>query len=275
MAIKPYSFEYVPINGLDLYYEIYGKGEPLVLLHGTPGDIQMFDPILPGLSSKHMVIAVELQGHGHTADTNRPLSIEAMADDIAALLNYLKLEKASVMGYSLGAGVAVQLAIRHPQCVRKLVVVSWAFKYDGWYPAINAKKEQMGIESAAAMETSWLYKNYLRTAPRPEDWPTLHIKLGELLRKEYDWTDAIRSITAPTMIVAADADGILPSHIVDFFELLGGGQRDGEPDASGRPAGGLAILPGLTHYNIFSSPLLVDSVLPFLQEPYHGNQSEL
>ena len=141
MAVKS---GYAPVNGLKLYYEIHGTGEPLVLLHGGVVGIATFGPNLGALSEKRKVIAVELQGHGRTADIDRPLSFEAMADDIAALMKYLAIEKTDVMGYSLGGGVALQIAIRHPELVRKLVVVSAPCKRDGWYPEVLAGMVQMG-----------------------------------------------------------------------------------------------------------------------------------
>src|SRR3984893_5077984 len=134
---------YAPVNGLRLYYEIHGTGEPLILLHGGVVGITMFGPNLAALSQKRKVIAVELQGHGHTADIDRPLSFETMADDMVALMKFLGIEQSDVMGYSLGGGVALQTAIRHPESVRKLVVVSAAFKRDGWYPEVLAATAQM------------------------------------------------------------------------------------------------------------------------------------
>jgi pimeloyl-ACP methyl ester carboxylesterase len=155
---------YAPVNGLNLYYEIHGTGEPLILLHGGVAGIVIFGPNLPALSEKRKVIAVELQGHGRTADIDRPLSFEAMADDIAALMKYLGIERADVMGYSLGGGVALQTAIRHPGSVRKLVVVSAPFKRDGWYPQVLAAMAQMGPSAAETMRQSPLNQAYPETA---------------------------------------------------------------------------------------------------------------
>jgi pimeloyl-ACP methyl ester carboxylesterase len=253
---------YAPVNGLNLYYEIRGTGEPLILLHGGVVGITMFGPNLTALAEKQKVIAVELQGHGHTADIDRPLSYEAMADDIAALIKHLKIDRADVMGYSLGGGVALQTAIRHPELVRKLVVVSAPFRRDGFYPEVLAAMAQMGPAAAESMKQSPLSQLYPNV-----NWARLFTKLGDLLRKDYDWSKEVAAIKSPTMIVFADADAVRPAHIVEFFGLLGGGHKDAGFDGSGRPVAQLAILPGLTHYNISSSLALATAVTPFLDAP--------
>jgi len=258
---------YAPVNGLKMYYEARGSGQPLILLHGGLGAIEMFSQILPALSKDRQVIAVDLQAHGRTADINRPLSYEAMADDVAALVRYLKFEKADVMGYSMGGEVAVRAAIRHPEVVRKVVVVSAPFSRDGWYPEIVAGLTKTGGDSAASMKPTPMYQLYRQTAPKPEDWPVLHIKLGEMFRKDHDWSKDIPSIKAPVLLVFGDADAVRTAHAVQFFELLGGGKKDGGWDGSGISNARLAILPGLTHYTIFSSPALVSAVTPFLDAP--------
>jgi pimeloyl-ACP methyl ester carboxylesterase len=253
---------YAPVNGLKMYYEIHGAGEPLILLHGGVVGITMFGPNLDALAQKRKVIAVELQGHGRTADIDGPLSYEAMADDIAALMKYLGIERADVMGYSLGGGVALQTDIRHPVLVRKLVVVSATCKRDGWYPEVLAAMAQMGPAAGEQMKQSPLYKLYPNV-----NWAVLFTKLGDLLRKDYDWSKEVAAIKASTMIVFADADAVRPAHVIEFFGLLGGGQKDAGLDGSGRPANQLAILPGLTHYNISSNPALATVVTPFLDAP--------
>lgn len=258
---------YAPVNGLKLYYEIHGTGEPLILLHGGVVGITMFGPNLSALSEKRKVIAVELQGHGHTADIDRPLSFEAMADDIAALMKHLNIEKADVMGYSLGGGVALQVVIRHPELVRKLVIVSAPFKHDGFYPEVLAAFAQMGPASGAMMQQSPLSKLYPNV-----NWITLFIKLGALLRKDYDWSTQVAAIKAPTLLVFADADAVRTTHIVQFYGLLGGGQKDAGLDGSGRSINELAILPGLTHYNISAAPALTTTVAPFLDAPMPGTK---
>jgi pimeloyl-ACP methyl ester carboxylesterase len=250
---------YAPVNGLKMYYEIHGTGEPLILLHGGVVGITMFGPNLDALSQKRKVIAVELQGHGRTSDIDRPLSYEAMADDIATLMKYLGIERADVMGYSLGGGVALQTAIRHSASVRKLVVVSATCKRDGWYPEVLAAMAQMGPAAGEQMKQSPLYKLYPNV-----NWAVLFTKLSDPLRKDYDWSKEVAAIKAPTMIVFADADAVRPAHIIEFFGLLGGGQKDAGLDGSGRPVNQVAILPGLTHYNISSNPALGAVVSPFL-----------
>jgi pimeloyl-ACP methyl ester carboxylesterase len=259
--------DYAEVNGLELYYEVHGDGEPLILLHGGVGAIEMFGEVLPMLAEGRKVIGVDLQAHGRTADIDRPLSYEQMAEDVAALIGHLGFERADVMGYSLGGGVALQTAIRHPDIVRKLVAVSTAFKRDGWYPEVLAGMEQMGPEAAEPMKQTPMYQLYAGVAPRPEDWPVLLTKLGELLSRDYDWSEQVAAMQVPTMIVVGDADSIRTAHAVEFFGLLGGGKRDAGWDGSGMPDARLAILPGTTHYDIFYSPALASAVTPFLDAP--------
>ena len=258
---------YADVNGLHLYYEVHGMGEPLVLLHGGIGAIEMFGEVLPMLAQGRQVIAVDLQAHGRTADIDRPLSLEAMADDIGALIRQLGLQQADVMGYSMGGGVAIQTAIRHPDLVRKLVAVSVPVRRSGWYPEMVAGMSQMGPAAAEPMKQTPMYELYSRIAPRPEDWPRFLTKMGEMLRRDYDWSKEFAAITSPTLIVVGDADGVRTSHAVEMFELLGGGKADGGWDGSGMSKSQLAILPGTTHYTIFSSPVLASMVIPFLDAP--------
>lgn len=263
----PKADSYASVNGLDMYYEVHGSGEPLILLHGGVGAIEMFGEVLPLLAEGWRVIAVDLQAHGRTADIDRPLSFEAMADDIGVLISHLGLERADVMGYSLGGGVALQTAIRHPEAVRKLVVVSTPFKRDGWYPEVLAGMGQMGPEAAEPMKQTPMYQLYASIAPKPEDWPVLLTKLGRLLAQDYDWSEEVAAIEAPTMIVVGDADSVRAAHAVEFFELLGGGKADAGWDGSGIPNARLAVLPATTHYDIFYSPVLASTVTPFLDAP--------
>jgi pimeloyl-ACP methyl ester carboxylesterase len=258
---------YAPVNGLEMYYEIHGSGDPLVLLHGAAHAIEMFGEILPLLAEGRRVVAVDLQAHGRTADIDRPLSYEAMADDVAALIAHLGLERANVMGFSLGGGVALQTAIRHPEVVRKLVVVSTPFERDGWYPEIRAATKQMGPEAAESMKETPVYELYASIAPRPEDWPMLVTKLGRLLAQDYDWAEGVAAIEVQTMIVFGDADAVSPAHAVRFFELLGGGKQAAGWNGSAMPDARLAILPATTHFDIFSSPALASVVAPFLDAP--------
>ncbi len=253
---------YASVNGLKMYYEIHGTGQPLVLLHGGVGAIEMFGPILPALSEKRKVIAVDLQAHGRTADINRPLRYELMADDIAALIEYLGIQSADVVGYSLGGGVALRTAIQHPELVRKLVVVSTTFRRDGWYPEVLTAMDQMGPQVAEGMKQSPLSQLYPNA-----DWPRLFTKLGDLVRQDYDWSKEVAEIKSPTMIVFADADAMRMTHVMEFFGLLGGGKKDAGLDGSGRPTAQLAILPGFTHYNLLMSPALAPIATQFLDAP--------
>jgi len=255
---------YAPVNGLKLYYEVHGTGEPVILLHGGLGASAMFAQILPALSAGRQVIAADLQAHGRTADTDRPMTFSAMASDIAALLKHLGIAKADVMGYSLGGGVAAHVAFAYPQAVRKLVIVSTAFSKDGWYPEINAGMSQVGEAAAEPMKQTPMYQMYASIAPRPQDWPVLLAKIGELLRKDYDWSKSVAAIKSPTPLVFGDADAVRTAHAVQFFELLGGGKKDGGWDGSGISNARLAILPGATHYNIFALPALASATSAFL-----------
>ncbi len=254
---------YAPVNGLNLHYELHGKRTrrslPLVLLHGGVGGIEMMRPILPRLAKSRRVIAVDLQGHGRTADIDRPLRFELMADDIAGLLGHLKINQADIFGYSLGAGVAIQTAIRHPEVVGKLVVVSTSHKRNGWYPEVLVGMTQMGPGAAEGMKHSPLAKIYTGV-----NWESLFTKLSQLLGQDYDWSKGIAALSMPVMLVFADADSVQTSAIVDFFGLLGGGKRDAGLDGSARPVSRLAVIPGYTHYNLMHSRLLVEAVNSFL-----------
>jgi pimeloyl-ACP methyl ester carboxylesterase len=259
--------DYADVNGIKLYYEVAGTGRPLILLHGGLGAIEMFGPNLPALAAGRQVVAVDLQAHGRTADIDRPLSVELMADDIAALIKHLGLERADIMGYSLGGGVALQTAIRHPEVVRRLVVVSTPFRRSAFYPEILVQQGQVSVAAAEAMKQTPMYQLYASIAPRPEDWARLLSKIGEAMKQDFDFSGAIAGIKATTLVVAGDADIFPPAHAVELFGLLGGGKRDGGWDGAGRPKSRLAILPGLTHYTIFSAPALAATVIPFLDEP--------
>jgi len=258
---------YADVNGISLYYEERGSGQPLVLLHGGYGTGEMFAPILPLLASGRRVITVDLQGHGRTADVDRPLRFQTMGDDIAALIRHLSLgpsAQADVMGYSLGAAAALRTAIQHPGLVRRLAVVSHPVRHDGWFPESLAGFDQMGPAFADAMKQSPIYEVYARVAPRVEDWPVLVGKMGTMLREDYDWSSEVAKITAPVMLVYGDADSVRPAHIAEFYALLGGGLRDANWDGSARPVARLAVLPSHTHYDICFSPDLADAVIPFL-----------
>ena len=258
--------EYADVNGINLYYETHGTGRPLVLLHGGLGSGEMFGPVLPQLAERHQVIAVDLQGHGRTADIDRPIDVRLMAGDIAALIDHLGLERPDVVGYSLGGGVAFQTAFQYPAKIRRLVAVSANIRRDAIPAEMLAQQGQVSAAAAEFMKETPMYKDYQRLAPRPEDFPRLLDKIGQAMAKDFDLTEEVRALQVPTLIVCADADMAPPSHYVEMFKLLDGGLRDGGWMGEGRPKGGhaLAVLPGLTHYNICTSPLLAAVTLAFL-----------
>jgi pimeloyl-ACP methyl ester carboxylesterase len=234
---------YAPVDDLGMYYEVHGQGRPLVLLHGAYMTIDMLDPLLSGLAETRQVIAFEQQGHGRTADIDRPLTYERMADDTAALLRHLAIDDADIVGYSLGGGVALQLAIRHPGAVRKLVVASASFRSDGMHAIALEMFPSITPELFAG---SPIEEAYLRLAPNPGDFPKLVEKLTRLDSTHYAWPeDDIRAITASTLIVLGDSDGIRLEHAVELFGLLGGGVMG---DLAGMPASQLAVLPGTSHF---------------------------
>jgi len=255
---------YASVNGINLYYEIHGTGQPLILLHGGLGMIGMFDQLLPALAASRQVIGVELQGHGHTADRDRPFSFQQMGDDVAALIEHLGLEKADVAGYSLGGGAAFQTAIRHPQVVRKLVIISAACKRDGWYPEVLEGMASMNAQAAAAMVGSPPHVAYTGAAPNREGWTSLVSKTGDLLRQDYDWSSDVAAIKSPTLIVIGDADSVRPDHALEIYKLRGGGPVILTPDGrmGEQPASQLAVLPGTTHFDIVGRTDLLLPIIP-------------
>jgi pimeloyl-ACP methyl ester carboxylesterase len=235
--------DYAEVNGLRMYYEIHGTGAPLVVLHGAYMTIDAMGEVVPGLARSRRVVAVELQGHGRTADIDRPLSYEAMADDVAALIEHLGIEEADVFGYSMGGGVALQVAIRHPEVVRKLVVVSASYTSDGMHPELLEMIPSITPEVFAGTP---IEEDYLRTAPNPADFPTLVAKLKRLDMEPFAWPqEDIRGISAPTLLIVGDSDAIRLKHVLELFGLLGGGVMG---DLSGLPKSQLAVLPGTTHF---------------------------
>ncbi len=255
---------YASVNGLKIYYESHGEGagEPLIFLHGGVGGIEMFSPLLPEFAKSRRCIAVDLQGHARTADIDRPMRYELMGEDIAALLAHLEIKKADLLGYSLGAGVALRAAIAHPEMVNRLVIISTPFKRDGWYPEVLAAMAKLGPEAAKPIKDSPMAKMYPGV-----NWDSLFTKLGEMLTKDYDWSKEVAAIKAPTMLVFADADSVRTEHIMEFYGLLGGGKKDAGFDGSGRPAAQLAVLPNCTHYNILESPALATILKAFIDAP--------
>jgi len=258
--------EYVEVNGINLYYERHGTGRPLILLHGGLASGEMFGPILPVFAERHQVIIPDLQGHGRTADIDRPIDLQLMADDIAALIDHLGLAKPDVVGYSLGGGVAFFIASKYPDKVGKLVMASANVRRDAIPAEMLAQQGQVNAAAAEFMKETPMYQLYEKVAPRPEDFGRLLDKIGESMAKDFDFSEEVRALKVPTLIVAADADMAPPSHYIEVFKLLDGGLRDGGWMGEGRPKGGhaLAILPGLTHYSLGASLLFATVALDFL-----------
>src|SRR3989442_3734565 len=261
------SGQYAEVNGIKLHYETHGAGRPLILLHGGLGSGEMFGPVLPRLAERHQVITPDLQGHGRTADIDRPIDVRLMAGDIGALIDHLKLDKPDLVGYSLGGGVALHTAAQYPAKIRRLVAASANIRPDAIYPEMRAQQGQVNAAAAQFMKDTPMYQLYQRVPPHPEDFPRLLDKIGASMSKDFDYSAEVRGLQMPTLIVAGDADMAPPSHYVEVFKLLDGGLRDGGWMGEGRPKGGhaLAILPGVTHYNMAISPLFATVTLAFLE----------
>ncbi len=263
--VMPVESGYNPVNGLEMYYEIHGSGRPLVLLHGNLSTIgTSFGKVLPKLSSTRRIIAVEQQGHGHTADIDRPFSLEQWAQDTTALLRHLGIEQADFFGYSSGGAVTLEIALRSPAMVRKLV---WAggtsYKRDGLYPELLASGEAMNPED---LDGSAFQQAYASIAPHPEQWHRLVAKIADLDRATLGWPrEDIASIKAPTLLIIGDSDIVRPEHVVEMFRLLGGGVVG---DLVGLPRSQLAVLPGTTHVTLVDrAEWLVSMITAFLNAP--------
>jgi pimeloyl-ACP methyl ester carboxylesterase len=253
--------KFADVNGQHIFYSVHGAGKPLILLHGGV-DPDSFGSNLPELAKGRQVIAVHLQAHGRTPDTDRPLRCETLGDDVAALIGHLKLGKADVMGYSLGADVALQTAIRHPDVVDRLVLVSGTMKKDGSYPEVVAAFNQ--LEANAAMLGGGVKASPLGQAYPDVDWTNLFRKVGDLTKRPFDWSADVAKVQARTLLVFADADSIRPEHMVEFWKALGGGRRDAGIDGSLRPANQFAIVPNTIHYSLAVEPMLPKIVERFL-----------
>jgi pimeloyl-ACP methyl ester carboxylesterase len=233
-------------------------------LHGGLGNIEMFRALMPALADHRTVIAVDLQGHGRTALGSRELDLRAIGNDMATVLKQLGYAQVDVLGYSMGGGVAFQLAAQHPSYVRRLAMVSAGFADDGFYPALREQQKQVNAGLIDMMKDTPMYKSYVAVAPKPDDFPRLLDAIGDLMRKPYNFSEEARKLGPPTMIVFGDGDMYRPEHIVDFYKLLGGGQGDAGWMRETMPKNRLAVIPDATHYDILESPLLLPTVLHFL-----------
>jgi pimeloyl-ACP methyl ester carboxylesterase len=261
----PTKTGHVTANGIDYYYAIYGKGEPLLLLHGGLGQIEMFGPNLTALATSHQVIGVDLQGHGRTRLGNRPINLVDIGDDLAVILNALGHKQVDVMGYSFGGGAAFRLAIQHPSLVRRLVLVSTPFAQDGFYPEMLPQQAQVSAAIADMMKDTPLYTSYAAVAPDPNEFPRLLDAMGAFMRQPYDLTSDLTRLKMPVMLVYGDADMIQLEHIVKSYHLLGGAKQDAGWNREHISQNRLAILPNVTHYEMGVTPALVPTVLPFLE----------
>jgi pimeloyl-ACP methyl ester carboxylesterase len=256
---------YAPVNGAGLYWESRGRGgTPLVLVHGGYGLTRTFDALADELAADRQVVALELRGHGHSADDQRPFGWDEFGDEIAAVIGHLGIGPADLLGYSLGGGASLRCAIRHPETVRRLVVVSAPFRRAAWFPEVIAGFDQMTASTLFPMlSQSPLYAQWAEVAPDPASFPVLIDKTGALLRQPYDWADDVRGLAGPVLLVYADADSIPPAHAAEFYSLLGGGRRDAGWDGSLAGPSRLAILPGRTHYNIIDAAPLAGLIAEF------------
>jgi pimeloyl-ACP methyl ester carboxylesterase len=260
----PLESGYADVNGLHMYYEIHGTGEPLVVLHGAYMSIPLMGDYIPRLAETRQVIAIELQGHGRTADIpDRPFSYEQLADDVDALMGEIGVEQADIFGYSLGGNTALQLAIRHPERVRKLVVASAAYNTDAYHPGFFEMVETITPELFAG---SPVETDYMQLAPNPDYFPMLVEKLVQLERDTEDWpAEDIRGIESPILIIVGDSDAVTPEHAVDMFRLRGGGVNG---DLTGLPNAQLAVLPATTHIGVlFRAAWVLPMVTEFLDAP--------
>jgi pimeloyl-ACP methyl ester carboxylesterase len=253
---------------LQVYYEIHGKGEPIVVLAGGLGDVSSMKQVIGPLSRERQVIGIELEGHGHTALRATPMSHERNGDDVAAVLRHLKIAKADVAGYSHGGDAAIRMAIQHPAMVRNLIVISTAAERDGWYPEVLKGMEAVSSGQAGQMKQSPVYLQwYAPVAPHPEQFPKLLDRMGELMRKDYDWRAEIAQLRMPTLLLFADHDAVSMRHIAEFFALFEGGVRDagweGKPKLS---RARLAIVPGYTHYNFGMGPDVARVIEAYLDQ---------
>jgi pimeloyl-ACP methyl ester carboxylesterase len=256
---------YAPVNGVQLYSESRGSGGvPLIVTHGGFDLASTFGPLLDRLSRSRRVIAIELQGHRHTRDVDRPFSYEAFGDDIGALVAQLELGRADLLGLSLGASASLRAAIRHPDRVRRLIAISIRCRRDGWFAEVLEGMSHVSSAGFERMRHSPMHASWREVAPDADAFPALMDKTGALLARPYDWTEQVRALAAPTMLIYGDADSIPTSHAAEFFALLGGGLRDAGSIAPELGTARLAILPRRSHYDIIAAPALADLAEAFV-----------
>jgi pimeloyl-ACP methyl ester carboxylesterase len=259
VALTP-TTGYAPVNGLEMYYEVHGKGEPMVLLHGSFMAItNNWNGWIGELARTRQVIAVEMQGHGRTADIERDFSYENLADDVAALLGHLEIPRADLIGYSMGGGVAIQCAIRHPDRVRKVVSISAVFRHDGW---VDEALDTFPQLTAEALEGSPIEAEYKKLSPTPDEFPAFIERAIAMDLKPYDFgADKLKATRAPMLFIHGDADGVRLDHISEMFRLKGG---EIFGDMGPRSASRLAVLPNTTHVSLMERmPVIVPMVNDF------------
>src|SRR6266566_3701565 len=216
---KPTKQGHAAVNGVNYYYAVYGTGEPLLLLHGGMGQIEMFGPNLTKLAQSRQVIGVDLQGHGRTLLGEREISLVDIGNDMAGVLKKIGYDKVDVLGYSMGGGVAFQFAAEHPEMVRRLVLVSTPYSQDGFYPEMLPQQVALGAAMAEQMKETPMYKSYVAIAPHPEDFPKLLDQMGTYMRKPYDWSSDVKKLTMSVMLIYGDSDMFRPEHEVKFYQL--------------------------------------------------------
>ena len=258
--LKPVESGYADVNGLKMYYEVYGNGKPIVLLHGSYMNIPLnWSHIIPMLTKDRKVIVTEMQAHGRTKDIARELSYEGMADDVSGLLKHLKVDSADVVGYSMGGGVAFQFAVRHPEQLRRLVILSGTYTHDGWWPDVEAMYSTF---TADMFKGSPIQKQYDSLGNDPAKFEEYVKKVISIDLKPYDWSKDVRKIQAPIFMAIGDADGIRYEHAVELFKAKGGGKMG---DIHGLPKSRLAIIPGTTHIGMMQrTGWLIPMITDFL-----------
>lgn len=261
---EPTRSGHAAVNGITYYYAVYGTGEPLLLLHGGLGRIEMFGSNLARLAERRQVIGVDLQGHGRTELGEREISLVDMGDDMAGVLKELGYGEVDVLGYSMGAGVAFRFAVQHPEMVRRMALASCPYAQDGFYPEMLPQQAAVGSAMAEQMKETPMYRSYVAVAPHPEEFPKLLDRMGAYMRKAYDWSADVRKLTMPVMLIYGDSDMIRLEHAVKFYQLLGGGLRDAGWQREHMSQNRLAVIPDVTHYEMGLAPQLVDTALPFL-----------